>query len=227
VLHRPTAAMWVRAASAFRLDRRGAMIAAALMIIPLFDLVDAIGSGNVPVTLWLVCCLGGCIAAAFSLQSLRRAIFSRSTMTSFALAVAAGVTVMAAAANAHGHSVIVAREGWLSFLAQILIYFPALFVLEEVAFRGMLDRCFDDANTSRVRYWASAVFVAILWGLWHWPIVGQIGQRGGPAALLSLVGVHVLIGVPLAITWRTSGNLALPAVAHALIDAYRNVVLSG
>jgi hypothetical protein len=36
--------------------------------------------------------------------------------------------------------------------------------------------------------------------------------------------VHSLIGVPLATYWRQSGNLAVPAFTHALIDAVRNAL---
>jgi hypothetical protein len=36
---------------------------------------------------------------------------------------------------------------------------------------------------------------------------------------------HTTIGVPLSFSWRQSGTLLLPALAHALIDAYRNAVL--
>ncbi len=34
--------------------------------------------------------------------------------------------------------------------------------------------------------------------------------------------VHALIGVPLAIYWRKSGNLAVTAFTHALIDGIRD-----
>jgi membrane protease YdiL (CAAX protease family) len=37
-----------------------------------------------------------------------------------------------------------------------------------------------------------------------------------------LVVVHSAIGVSLSFAWRRSGNLALPAAAHALIDGVRN-----
>jgi hypothetical protein len=33
--------------------------------------------------------------------------------------------------------------------------------------------------------------------------------------------------VPLSFCWRRSGTLVLPAAAHALIDAYRNMIASG
>jgi hypothetical protein len=33
---------------------------------------------------------------------------------------------------------------------------------------------------------------------------------------------HSLVGVPLSLFWRRSGNLAVPAFAHAWIDALRD-----
>jgi membrane protease YdiL (CAAX protease family) len=41
-----------------------------------------------------------------------------------------------------------------------------------------------------------------------------------------LVVFHVATGVPLTIGWRRSGNLAVPGIAHALIDAVRNALLA-
>jgi membrane protease YdiL (CAAX protease family) len=38
--------------------------------------------------------------------------------------------------------------------------------------------------------------------------------------------IHVIIGVPLSLYWRRSGNLAVPTTAHAFIDAVRNMLLS-
>ena len=63
---------------------------------------------------------------------------------------------------------------------------------------------------------------ALLWGLWHLPTLPA--ESRGPEAVIALLGVHALIGVPLAIYWRQSGNLAVPAFTHAMIDAVRNAL---
>jgi hypothetical protein len=49
-------------------------------------------------------------------------------------------------------------------------------------------------------------------------------ENRGLSGVLALVAVHSLIGVPLAIFWRESGNLAVPAFTHALIDGVRNAL---
>ena len=73
-------------------------------------------------------------------------------------------------------------------------------------------------------HFTSALLGSLLWGLWHLPTLPA--ESRGPEAVIALLGVHVLIGVPLAIYWRQSGNLAVPAFTHAMIDAVRNAFAS-
>ena len=68
----------------------------------------------------------------------------------------------------------------------------------------------------------SALLGSLLWGLWHLPTLPA--ESRGPEAVIALLGVHALIGVPLAIYWRHSSNLAVPAFTHAMIDAVRNAL---
>jgi hypothetical protein len=37
--------------------------------------------------------------------------------------------------------------------------------------------------------------------------------------------VEIFEGVPLAFSWRQGGTLVLPAIAHALIDGYRDTLM--
>jgi membrane protease YdiL (CAAX protease family) len=92
-------------------------------------------------------------------------------------------------------------------------------VLEEVFFRGMLDTYVHLPGEARGL--GSAVFVSALWAIWHLPIV----PASGAVVIPGLLVVHVAIGVPLSLYWRRSGNLAVPATAHAFIDALRNVLV--
>jgi len=100
------------------------------------------------------------------------------------------------------------------------IYFPATFVIEEVAFRGALDSHVHYSGEGRG--WQTAMFVSVLWALWHLPVTDGMPF---PLLVLTLVVWHCAIGVPLSLAWRRSGNLAGPAFAHAAIDAVRNGVL--
>jgi len=105
-------------------------------------------------------------------------------------------------------------------LHDFLLYFPVCFALEEVSFRGALDAHLHRRG-ARLGL-TSALLGSLLWGLWHLPAL-PAGSRG-PDAAVALMMVHSLIGVPLAIYWRQSGNLAVPAFTHAMIDAVRNAL---
>jgi membrane protease YdiL (CAAX protease family) len=107
-------------------------------------------------------------------------------------------------------------------VSSFLLYVSACFCIEEVAFRGVLDAHVHGPGAPRG--FSSAVFVSVLWGLWHWPIVPHAGSWW--ALPLQLIAVHTVIGVPLSHFWRRSGNLAVPVVTHAFIDAVRNALLA-
>ena len=105
--------------------------------------------------------------------------------------------------------------------------FPVFFLLEEVAFRGCLDAYLAEGAATEAggpNSWFSAICLSALRGLRHLPNYPTTNVRGIVAAILGRVIVHILVGVPLSFSWRKSGTLALPAAAHALIDAYRNVI---
>ncbi len=96
---------------------------------------------------------------------------------------------------------------------------PVGFVVEEVFFRGALDTYLHHGEEGTG--WLSAIFVSALWGLWHLP--GQTIVLGHLAStLVGLVIPEVLVGVPLSLWWRKSGNLATSNTAHAVLDAVRN-----
>jgi membrane protease YdiL (CAAX protease family) len=102
------------------------------------------------------------------------------------------------------------------------LYYPATFLLEEVAFRGAIDAHVHHDGDSRP--WQSAVFVSALWGLWHLPVSSGLPL---PLMVIELVVVHVAIGVGLSLSWRRTRNLGGPALAHAVIDAVRNAAMLG
>ena len=103
-------------------------------------------------------------------------------------------------------------------LHSLLLYVPVTFLLEEVKLRGAVDAHVHHPGD---RFGlVSAVFVSALWGLWHLPM--DLGSEPVVDVILGLLIVHVSIGVPLSYAWRRSGNLTLPAVAHATIDAVRD-----
>jgi membrane protease YdiL (CAAX protease family) len=99
------------------------------------------------------------------------------------------------------------------FWVSLLTYLPALYVIEEVAFRG----CFDShAHHQGDRLGLlTAIYISLLWGAWHAPLFGWDN-------LPILLAYQGIIGTFLSIFWRKSGNLGVTATTHALIDSIRN-----
>ncbi len=96
---------------------------------------------------------------------------------------------------------------------------PVGFVIEEVFFRGALDTYLHRGEQGTG--WLSAIVVSALWGLWHLP--SQVIPAGQLlSTIVELLIAQILVGVPLSLWWRKSGNLVVNNTAHALLDAVRN-----
>ncbi len=121
-----------------------------------------------------------------------------------------------------GHPATTAQPTLLQSLEIVMQWFliaPVGFVVEEVFFRGALDTYLHRGEKGVG--WLSAIFVSALWGLWHLPLqpipAGQILSTA-----VGLIIAQVLVGVPLSLWWRASGNLVVNNTAHALLEAVRN-----
>lgn len=228
VRREPLRKLWVRESGRVHFDWIGAVVAVLLMLAPAYQLVVVALPRRLWIgTLWDVCALAGAICAAFALhsQSLKGL---RRGLPSFAAALLIGGALMASGAAARHHSIAVAPVRVPFLLPQFLLYFAVCFVLEEVVFRGALDShvyLAEGAPAGSGAAWFSAIFISALRGIWHLPVVRVPSAGGVVAAVPALIVVHTLVGVPLSFCWRTGGTLVLPAAAHALVDAYRNVVI--
>jgi membrane protease YdiL (CAAX protease family) len=221
VRRRPLRELFAGNTTRFALGRRGVAIAAALAVVPGYHALQAATGGGWTLLGWYLAAMAGAVCAAFSL----RASSVASALRSAALPIAIGSTGMAVVfgvihiASGTPLPVVAALTAVAKYTA---LYFPATFLLEEVAFRGALDAHVH--HQGEARGWQSAIFVSALWGLWHLPVTTGLPF---PLQLLELVGVHVLLGVPLSMAWRRTGNLAGPALAHAVNDAVRNAMMLG
>ena len=225
IRRKPIRALWVRSTPAVCWDRRKLIALLGLLVVPCIGLlhtlrspsgIDWIRAG------WFASAVGGAFAAAYSLRN-----FTRETLDSLyrclgTAGLYGGIMVLAAAAASHfpvRSPISMLRVAIESLLA----YVPVTFLLEEVTFRGLLDsHVYEPGGKWNI---PSALLVSILWGVWHLPIA----PRQGPIILLAarLILAHSLLGVPLSLYWRRSGNLGVPAFTHSLVDGVRNALLSG
>lgn len=225
VRRRPVRELLVRGGSAgpvhlSGLSRRDVAVTALLVLPPLYWGLKAAGGGNPWVIGWYAAAVIGAAAATYALRSTSVPAMLRSAALPTAIGVVGNVLVLGGVQLATGTSLdLVTMLG--SVLKWLAIYFPATFVIEEVAFRGALDAHVHHPGEGRG--WGSALFVSTLWGLWHLPVADGMPF---PLLVLSLVTWHCVVGVPLSFAWRRSGNLSGPAFAHSAIDAVRNA-LSG
>jgi membrane protease YdiL (CAAX protease family) len=222
VRRRPVRELWVRDGDRFALDRVAVLVAVLLMVVPAVMLVRAVLAGAWVEAGWYLAAVVGAVAAGYAL---RRTTPGR-VLRAAALPAAIGVLVMVVAGVLQ--IVVLGRApAPLAMLGtgllSLALYFPVSFLIEEVAFRGAIDAHLHRPGEGRG--WATALVGSALWGLWHLPTLPPPASAGAAAvAVVQLVVVHSVIGVPLAFAWRRTGNLAGPALAHAVIDAVRNAL---
>lgn len=221
VRRRPLRELWVRDGSGFRLDRRGLLLATLLAIVPATFGFLALRAGDWPRMGWHAAAVAGAVAAAYAVRSTSAVAVLRSAALAIAIGVGGNLVVLG------GIHVATAAPIELSAVAgtvlkSLALYFPATFLIEEVAFRGALDAHVQHSGDGRG--WQTALLVSALWGLWHLPVADGLPL---PILFVFLVTWHCAIGVPLSFAWRRTGNLAGPAFAHCAIDAARNALMLG
>jgi len=219
VCRRPLRCCWVRDTTRFRLCLFGIAIALAFLIIPGWLLVKEWPGANWGVRLYFLASLVGAVGIAFALRQFT-ASAARSLLLCLATAGVLGCAMMLLLAFAQHHelALTLARARFAS--GQFLALLPVCFVMEEVAFRGVLDSHIQHPQDSR--RWVSAILLSAMWGWWHLPITPAPALRAG---IIVFPITQAMLGVPFSLCWRRSGNLLVPAVVHALIDAVRNTVL--
>lgn len=225
VRRKPLRAMWVREAPPLRLGTAGWGLAAALAAFPVVLGVQSALAGQWVATAWMAAAAAGAIPAAYAIRHLRRVDAHQGIRYALSATVTGAVIFLVATLP----TLLTAAEPLpvpamlLNALQSLVLYSVVSFVLEEVAFRGVLDAHL--AQPGEPRPLLTALFTSALWGLWHLPIM----PPGQPLAVTigQVLIVHCAVGVPLTYAWRRTGNLTYPAAGHALIDAIRNGLLAG
>jgi membrane protease YdiL (CAAX protease family) len=225
VRRRPIRELWVRGTAAFSLDRSGRILAAVLLVAPTVMLIQTLVSGQWVVAGWMAAAVAGAVPAAWALRQARRddlRSWSRWVLLITAIGVATLSVLMVPQAAAAGWP----GSAWLrvaTIVEALVLYVPVQFFLEEVSFRGLLDTHVHEGAGER--QWPSALLVSALWGLWHLPVA--VTDLGLLATIGLMLVMHTLIGVPMSLAWRRSGNLMVPVIGHTLIDAFRNALMIG
>jgi len=220
VRREPLRALWLRDGQPFRLDAAGWAIAGLLAAYPCYHLVTYLRSDPHPAKAAIyLCAVAGAFPAAYALRNFHRATV-RPLLLCLVIAGGIGIAIMVGGVITSGmaHRTLAQRLSIGS--TYLLLNLLATFVVEEVSFRGAFDSHLH--HPGEPRGFVTALFVSALWGLWHLPI--GLGQAPLPLVIAQLLVVHCAIGVPLSIFWRRSGNLFVPASAHALIDAVRDAL---
>jgi membrane protease YdiL (CAAX protease family) len=231
---RPIKDLWVRGGPGLSLRTVSLKLAILLAIAPFVYLAVYVVKGQgVDSILYALAAIVGAGAAAYALGQFRRET-RRYLVLCLATAGLLGVLLVI------GPHMIVARydastvhptggnlgPDALVGIESLLLYVPALFLMEEVAFRGAIDSHVRPAGERRgvgaiVYSIASAIVVSVLWGLWHYPITPHASAIEGVAEVLPL---QVAVGPFLSLFWRRSGNIMVPGFVHAMIDSVRNAL---
>jgi membrane protease YdiL (CAAX protease family) len=235
VCRQPLRSCWVRDSAPIRLDRLTTLITIALLIVPVTDLFRHWPKAAWSLRLYFLACIFGAFGAGFALRHFTK-LAAKSLLLCLATAGSFGCALMLLGAFLKQHfrhqllPLQISHHPALLFGDQFLLLFPVCFVVEEVVFRGVLDSHLHQPQDSdswlSPKSWLSAAFLSILWGWWHLPILLAHQSASKIMAMFILTPVVTLVpGIAYSLCWRRSGNLAVPATVHALIDAVRNVFL--
>ena len=228
VRKRPIKDLWARGGPGLSLRTVSLKLAILLAIVPFVNLAVSLVKGQgIDYILFYLAAIVGAGAAAYALGQ-----FRRETWRYLGLClVTAGLLGVLLVIDAFSHSTALPIGGRLGpdalvGIEWLLLYIPAVFMMEEVVFRGAIDSHVHHPGehhgiNSTVYGIASAIVVSVLWGLWHYPVVPHTSVVQVVATLLVL---QVAIGPFLSLFWRRSGNLMVPGFVHATVDSVRNAL---
>jgi len=225
IARRPLHQLWARDAPSFRLDR-GTLVLAGILMIACAALLLLGRAGRVArgserlIIVWPLC--AAAIPAAFALRQQRAADLRRALAVIAAAVIIRVAWVVVAWAPTWAGALTFPAAKLPGFFTDSLCEFVGLFLVDEVAFRGALDPHLGSACNSRLHAWSSAVFVSILWCVWHLPayypkattFLGLFNDIG-PLSIGTVV-----FGTVLSFCARRSRTLVPSAALHAANNAY-------
>lgn len=236
-IHRqPLLSLWVRSAPPLRVDAWFILIWCLFSIVPAVNLVTALNQRDLWSAASAAAAVLGAFGLAYALRSLKPSISGVSAgrmALYFLIALVVGLLpliptlVLPRFVHMHinGQTATAASLPPLAVLLQVglgrFLMGPVGFIVEEVFFRGGLDTYLHRGEKGTG--WLSTIYVSVLWGLWHLP-GAALAQPNLLATVVSLVVAQIILGVPLSLLWRKSGNLAVPDTIHAVLEAVRSIL---
>jgi membrane protease YdiL (CAAX protease family) len=218
VVRRPLRSLWLRQVPPMRFTPRSIAAVVVLAIAPAFVAARGVRDGDLALVGWGIAAMVGALGAVYALRAFDRDA-AHSTIRTTLITGAVLVAIMVAYRLASGGFSGNVAAAVMATAISVATYLPVVFVMEEVLFRGLIDTYLHGSTPGPDR--ASALYGSALWGLWHLPVAFL---ALGVLTIPYLLFVHIILGYFLVASWRTTGNLAAPGIAHAVIDALRNGV---
>ena len=197
---------------------RSIVAVVAVAIAPAVVAAGGLSRGNPVLVGYGLAAIVGAVGAVYAIRAMDRDAARstiRTTLITGSILVGVMVAFRLASGGFHGN----VGSAVATAVISVVTYLPVVFVMEEVLLRGLLDTYLHGSTSGPDR--ASALYGSALWGLWHLP-VAFVGL--GALTMPYLVAVHTALGYFLVTSWRRTGNLAAPGIAHAASDALRNAV---
>jgi membrane protease YdiL (CAAX protease family) len=218
VVRRPLRSLWLRQASPLTFTPRSIGVTVVLAIAPGMVALRGIGNGDLALFGWGLAAMVGAVGAVYTLRAMDGdAVRSTIRTTVITGAVLGGIMVAYRLATGGFDGNVAAAM--TTTVISLVTYLPVVFVMEEVLFRGLVDTYLHGSTPGPDR--ASALYGSALWGIWHLPVAFV---TLGVLTIPYLVVVHTILGYFFVTSWRRTGNLGTPGIAHAAIDALRNAV---
>jgi len=221
VARRPLRKLWAFDATAFRVDTRMLVIAAGVVLgcgaLLWFGRHHA-AAGLEPRGGLFLLVLAAALPAAFALRQQRAGDFGR----------ALPWVLLAAVFRVGWHwvwgggAIAISPEKLPDFFAIWACETVALFLVDEVVFRGAIDPYLKGEASGRLHACCSAVFCSILWSIWHLPSYFPDARSFG--ALFARISPWylyvVVLGTLFSFAARKARTLVPTAIGHALGNAY-------
>lgn len=219
VARRPLRELWFIMGQEMKWDRWTSLLFVLFLIGPGQAIVSGFRNGSWAVTVYGIAAIAGAAGASLAFRVLDRANLLRLGLLLVVIIPAGAVRlIINTAAGGHGSGNLEILARLSTALQSLLFYIPAVFVAEEVFFRGALDSYLH--RREKGMGWFSAAYISVLWGLWHLPIVHPLTRL----TVAVIICVQLILGLALSWLWRRTGNMAMNGTFHAFIDALRNAI---